>query len=583
TITDKNITLWGACVEGTILSPTTPMEDEATDAIIRIDGTNPEHKVVVKNLTLTGGQRRGMNITGITAEVSHVEIVSAKKGGVLVDYGGSLTASSVRIRDTLSDSSNASGVGMALYDDVTVLLDRVILERNRTVGIHAVSTGISQVHFEATDMIVRDTQEQEGEKDLGNGIFLLNNVTAVLKRVLIERNRNIGLAAATENGDTKCSLQAEDIVVRDTRSTQNDQTEGKGIFVARNTEALLARTLIEENRYVGMVVASDVEGVSARLSASDTIVKDTEAQEAPEAQKSGRGISLEGNVQMTFSRILLQNNKEAGLVAKTENTEFLCSIGGDSLMVRETKETVDEQKDGRGIHLENNVSANFDRVLVEKNRTMGLSALTLLEGAQGSLQMTDFIIRDTQAQKSDHRFGEGVFVQEAFTVDLRRGAIVDNREAGVFLLDALDMYTAPPTVTLSDVKISGTKIRECSELKIDCVYAPDAPFGHGLGVYDGAEATLRNVEITNNTNGIQIRDSKVFSGDECSLAACSGTGIPVCLLLKDNETAINAFELPADYDINTAFAEGKTCYEGNDTNFSSEEQAVPEPPDPPEM
>ncbi|HNT28624.1 MAG TPA: hypothetical protein PKH10_10675, partial [bacterium] len=111
-------------------------------------------------------------------------------------------------------------------------------------------------------------------------------------------------------------------------------------------------------------------------------------------------------------------------------------------------------------------------------------------------------------------------------------------------------------------------------------YLPEIPWGHGLGVYAGAEAILGNVVIDGHQHGLQVKGAKVFAGENCALPFGEEKGKTACVHILNNKTGINAFDLPADYDIFAAFANTNTWYEGNGTPFSGDPEDVPTPPDP---
>ncbi|HNT28756.1 MAG TPA: hypothetical protein PKH10_11345, partial [bacterium] len=775
---------------------------------------DPEKKVVVKNLTLTGGQRQGMYITGITAEISKIAIVSVMGQGLLVDYGGTVSLSSAMVKGTLPLADKTRGRGIAAYDNISLFISKVLVERNKELGImvattettskssfdatdlivrntasqesdlmwgrgvdisDAVTSTLSRVlveknrecgifsgtwtegtrnSFTATHLIVRDTQSEEINKWYGRGITLRDNIDATLTHVLVERNREVGLSANTFSDGAKGSMNVTDLIIRDTRSEEESQTLGDGLIVkdsviaiinralvernrevgitiasssaqtqgsfsatdltVRNTlekesdgyagrgfwildhptvvlartvvegnrdigiaisysapqegkggvlatdlvvrgtvsrtsdqqlglgisiqdsvEADLDRVLIEQNQYIGLQISTPSDGASGGIDATHLVVRDTGAQksdamfgrgisvqgaitsvfdktlvkgnkevglfagsstpESPcalsatdlivietQSQESdkmfGRGVVARDNVSASFSRALIDSNREVGLVVRTDLPEATGSFDATDLVVRNTWPQESDQTVGRGIDITDNITANINRVLVEQNRDVGIFVATHTDGVQGRFEGKDVMVRNTYAQESDKQWGSGIVFQDNIQSTLKNIAVENNRELGVQLING--DAAGVPIATFVNVIISDTMVRECYELDIDCGYALEAPFGHGLGIYYGAEATLVNVVIDGNQHGLQIKGSKVFAGENCSLPFGEEESETVCLHIINNETGINAFDLPADYDVFAAFANTSTWYEGNGTPFSGDPEDVPEPPDP---
>ncbi|HNT28625.1 MAG TPA: right-handed parallel beta-helix repeat-containing protein [bacterium] len=599
TITDKNITLWGACVEGTILSPTTPMSDGAVDAIIRIDGTDPEKKVVVKNLTLTGGQRRGINLSKISADVLNTAIMGTKRQGVAINGHGKLLLSSCIIKDTiasddhtrgqgisiwnsdvniirgvfernknsgiiaLSDAGELSsitgtdlivrntqaqesddlwgegisttggvsfvgervllennrdagffaatassndqghliaqylivrdtqpqkkdgtgGIGIMAQDTVTVEISKALLERNRTSGFYAVTREIAGSHgqVELTDIIVRDTIYQESDKNNGKGINFQDNISAKAERVLLSDNREVGFFAGTFTEGAKGDIDIVDLVVIGTKEQESDKKFGRGVVVKDNMSALLARIVVERNWDIG-ILASTSDDAEGTFVVSDVVVRDTGSQKSDGMM--GRGISLTDNIAADLKRVLSERSRHVGLLAGTSSSSNYAHFIGADLVVRDTLPQENDKSGGRGVAFQGNFKANISRVLVKENREMGLGAGSFSVEDQGEIVATDIIVIDTEAQESDLRWGNGIAFQDVMAT-ITNALVDNNREMGVYITRA-EHETSEAYFT--NVTISDTRVRECYEQDLPCNYLPEIPWGHGLGVYAGDPA-----------------------------------------------------------------------------------------------
>ncbi|HNT27805.1 MAG TPA: right-handed parallel beta-helix repeat-containing protein [bacterium] len=533
----KSITLWGACPEKTILRSDTPPLEGLFSAIIMIKQYDPSSRVLVRDITVSGN-RIGIAVKASSSnednflvrrtslvELENVAIVDAKETGLYIRGSARVFFTNGLIRNTVPDDWGL-GMGIDIDESASLVASRLIVEKSRSTGIKMDSSDeVFGSLLIARDLIVRDTLSRESDQGNtnGEGIIIGNHVTADLSRVLIEQNRNFGIIAVNASG-VKQKITAKDIIIRDTLPEESSSISGFGLAIADSdelydtgaTEVKINNALIEKSHSVGLYAGS-LEGGETWLMATDLIVRDT-----------------------------YPNMADSGV--------------------------------GSGMELSDNSTIVLERTLIERNKTFGMAAYTEKENSYVDLFVIDLRVLDTESQQSDYRWGDGLVLMDNVTAEINRTILKNNREIGM-LINNSSLFGSP-LVTLRNVLISNTNIRKCYELKLDCGYAPDMPFGHGLGIYDGAEAFLSNVVVDGNQHGLQIKNAKVFTGENCSLPFGDEEGKTICVHILDNETAINAFDLPADYDVFAAFANTSTWYEGNGTPFSGDPEDVPEPPDP---
>ncbi|HNT27108.1 MAG TPA: hypothetical protein PKH10_02920, partial [bacterium] len=598
TIVDKNITLWGACVTETILASTTPMEDETTDATVKIEGTDPEKKVVVRNLTITGENRRGIIIqNGITGDFNNLVLTKAKRAGITVknstadltrvlvqetlpgtsgrghgvSIAGSLTTTLSQVSlmdndgfgmgfstdteqkgtlvatDVLVSGSGDTGVG--LYDNVSATLtdilvrnsefwglsavtfgeneqlslnatriiirdtnngygmalqnqenqivgkveanlEQVLIERNRLVGLSALTLAGASVEIKKMDdIIVRDTLSDSTTQDGGIGVFLMGDVSVKEEgghRILIDNNIEQGLLAYTKGLETTMFLVLNDLAVRGTRLSESTWQFGQGIFIANHVVAAFSGVLLENNRTVGLHIATyeeDIEpGSSCEVNVSDMLVRTTLVEEVD--QTGGYGVGVNGNVEVLFERALIEENRSAGIVVVTETAAANARVTGNSIIVRGTQPQKADELGGAGMSFANNVDVVMSKALVNENSAAGILTDTIVAGARVNFRAEDIIVRDTLARQ-EGTFGRGMNFQNNTEAAIIRAFVDNNREVGIFAASADANRTTLFAGT--DLMVSDTRAR-----------ASDKQKGNGIIIQNGARAIITDTAVVRN-------------------------------------------------------------------------------------
>jgi hypothetical protein len=185
-----------------------------------------------------------------------------------------------------------------------------------------------------------------------------------------------------------------------------------------------------------------------------------------------------------------------------------------------------------------------------------------------ALTARDLTVRGTRGQAADGEHGIGMAFQYGVAATMVRASVDGNHMYGIMAFGKSPC--AAPTLTLSESLISRTLPRECIERPDDCPFAPGVPMGHGLGVYAEAAVVVERIALAGNANGLDISGGRLDAADAC--------GDSVCSAFVGNETAVNAWDLPDDYD--TAGALGELCTAGNGALFVSETAPIPDPVSP---
>ncbi|MGF1469417.1 MAG: right-handed parallel beta-helix repeat-containing protein [Sandaracinaceae bacterium] len=392
-------------------------------------------------------------------EVERVVLERNRDVGVLVaGEGTQAVVEDLVVRGTLvRERDGALGRGVAVRSGARVELRRTLLERNRDLGLFVAGEGTEAV---VEDLVVRDTRARESDGAFGYGLNVLDGGRLQLRRALVERNRGVGVFVSDEA--TEAVL--EDVVVRDTLAQASDGAFGRGVGVQFGGRVELRRGLLERNRDVGV---TSLEGAEAIL--EDVVVRDTRAQESDGAFGRGVEVLLGGRVELR--RALLERNRDVG-VSSLDGAEAIL----EDVVVRDTQAGASGGPSGLGLSVTFGARVELRRGLLERHRDAGV--FVGHEGAEALLE--DISIRETQAETAGvDRLGLNVL--DGGRVDVRRGVLERNRDVGVLVAGE------GTEAVLEDLVVRDTQARES-----------DGTFGRGLNVQSGARAELRRALLERN-------------------------------------------------------------------------------------
>jgi hypothetical protein len=146
-------------------------------------------------------------------------------------------------------------------------------------------------------------------------------------------------------------------------------------------------------------------------------------------------------------------------------------------VIRETRTGPVVECLGRGIDIEAAGSGTFSRLLVRESVGAGVFAI----GADSSLRLTDFEIRDTESCPVTGVAGRGLETQVASS--LTRGRLAANRGSAVFIHEA--------DVAVSHLRVEDTLPHGCA-----MTTCPEYPAGHGVTVRSDATAIISDFVLT---------------------------------------------------------------------------------------
>jgi len=463
-VLDRELTLWGACVEQTAIEGPEPYAPDSAAVVV----TEPV-TAGLRNLRISGGSI-GVLAASADSEVTldGVWIHQATGTGLAVRSARAAVRGSL-ISATLADP-NGSGRGATVETRGRLELESVTLERNRVVGIEA--SNVSTL-LQLLDVAVRNTQGNASTRSLGQGVQARSGAVLEASRLLVHGNREAGLSIG--GSGTKATL--EDLIVRRTESEESSRAWGEGLWAENGAKVFVTRGLFENNRSEGIMAHASLTLVEL----TDVIVRDTRSEES--SGEFGEGLWIQEGADARLANTLLEGNRDMGIrVGEAGGTLEL-----DGVVVQDTQSEEATLESGVGLWVEFGAEVTGGRLLLDRNRFIGL-----LVSQDGSLvDLTDVTVRDTLYQEKDGQFGQGLQVSSQGALVLQRALFEHNHNYGLMVANRGTI------AELSDVTVRHTQAQ-----------LSDETAGGGLALIIAGQATIRRGLFDNNrTVGLVAYDS----------------------------------------------------------------------------
>lgn len=510
----RNLTLIGACSDETVISSFTEQAFD-DDAVITAKYLKETVKITIKNISVTGEK-----------------------------------------------------AGISIKEKSQVILNGVIIDGVRTIGLIGSGTSV----IEASQILVMNMRSKTADKTVGRAIEVHDNSKVSIKNSLIEKAITTGvLVAGCQNTGCLPEFTAENIFIINTLPQESDSMLGRGIDVQFNAKASLKNAIVSGNSVEGIYAEGCSNAACAvTLNGENIIIRNTQSQKSD--GRLGRGIEIAANAKASLSKVLSEGNSEFGItLLGCDNSSCGILLNAGDVIVTNTKPNP-EAGFGGGFVFQGQLTAKLERALIYNNFHSGALVQGCMSNAcKTTVEFNDTAILDTLSQQSDKSFGRGINSVGNTSLTLNRMLIKNSREMG-FSASGCDDKLCEAVITASNLTIKNTKIRECFEAGQTCLINPEASLGHGFGVYSNVSAYLKNTEITDNRNGIQIKDASVFTTGPCSLTTIAADKT-VCLRLMRNNTAVNYMQLPDGYTLEGSL--NSIYFEKNGTDYSQSEQSTP--------
>jgi hypothetical protein len=448
---ETGVTLWGACVAGTLV---TCSIEAAWNATVTVDGSD----TVVRNLRV-GGNRNGVVANGsrCTLEVEGVVIDGAAGVGLTATNGAGVVAHDLVIRDTRSFADGTWGTGLQVEYGALVEVRRAALERNGSEGVKALDEDTSLF---LEDVSVVDTMSAAAAgAGSGAGLVVALGAGADVRRAMFERNRGFGVTAS----DAGTTLALIDVVVRDTQVNDRDRTGGYALNAESGALVHLSRGLLQRSRSVGVFAY----GEGAQLEMSDVVVRETLDDDQDPETAGGTGFTATLGAQADFQRVVLERNELTAVDVFRPGS----SLTASDLVVRDNALV--------GLSIDDGARVDVSRAVLERNVGLGVLAL----GEDTTFSLTDAVVRDTTNGELDQDSGGALEVSNGAQADVRRA--VFERNQGVSVVAA----SANTQLTLDEALVSDTRFLESG-----------GSANGGLQAFDGALVAVTRTVFERNTD-----------------------------------------------------------------------------------
>lgn len=280
--------------------------DEAVGILVAQSGTLTATDVAIRDTGDVGLAAASPALevrVGSVATVTGALIERARGAAVLLAEDGALTLSDSAIVDTRAGlMGDHSGLGASLEGTAHLTLARVEIAGARRAGLVSRDSAV----LDATDLVVRDTAPS-GPRGLGVGVSLFG-AQSTLTRVLIERASVLGLGIS---GAT-ATLDAHDLVVRDTRSDAADGYYGRGLEANLGAQLTADRLLVERNREVSLFLFDP--GTRAQL--ANVVIRDSLEEECRTACPLGglgHGVSVLSGASLALTGFVITRSALLGV------------------------------------------------------------------------------------------------------------------------------------------------------------------------------------------------------------------------------------------------------------------------------
>jgi hypothetical protein len=381
----------------------------------------------------------GMYVTG----GSHVEAValsaeSSRSVGIIL-FQSSGYFEDLVVLDTASVGTALDGGGFI------VASSHVAVERGWIAGsaLGGVMVSDPQAQLRLEDVHILDTRSASGS--FGRGLSAQTGAKVTLRRVAIEDATADGIFAVRRGA----SVTGTDVTIRRTRAARAGPLVGIGMGIHVQSGAFVDLKRVEVVESVGFGVVLVYDGSRGRL--RDLVVRDTRSWERPALGDSlwGRGIDLQSGAHLTLERAIVSNNRDVG-IGLSEDCELVLA----DVVVRDTQDEGVLGHGGRGLAVYYPSVVRGARVLLERNKEAGLVAFA----AGTQIELTDLEIRDTMeatcVATGCPAGGIGLGAYEESDVSIRRFIIADSALLGVQVAELGGLDLESGTVSGSPVGAS---------------------------------------------------------------------------------------------------------------------------------
>lgn len=523
------VTLHGGCAERVRIGG--PGEAMDPGVITLFEGS-----ATVRNVTVTG-ERPGILVDpGVNAHVEDVLIDGARFIG-FANNGGHVTGARVAVRHVRPVVGGRFGRGLESGPGGTVSFDQLSVEDVTSAGVFVAGEGSSATlsrlfvrgvdpandrasgmmaqtlaNVDLRELWVEDVNDhalfagdqvtltlEQGwlSPAQGQGVHVVQATNTTLSRVVVRDAQMSGMHVSTDS-----VLRCDDCAILGVR--RRGAENARGINAQRQGQVIATRVFVSDVAGLGVV---GVEGGAVEL--QDAVVSAPRhgvVVNTPLTQLSTAVGAFEGGI-VSASRLVTVGGQLAGIEVQRATASIVDAL------VRDAGDPAAENQIAYGLYVHHASTATAHRI-----RVVGATGAGILAGYDGAeLTAEDVTVTGGRGLSARARAGRGIGAQADGALDLRRFAVIDNQELGIW-----SVGTA--TLTLSEGLVSHTGRTACIE-----AVCPDTRLGIGVGVYDAASLIATDLSVADNELvGVHVVDAVaslqrgVVSGHEIAVSAAGG-------------------------------------------------------------
>ncbi len=477
-----------------------------SDALVRNTESQPSDRARGSGLQISNGGQA--TITGAVFDGN-------RSAGILVSGRGSdAKLSDIAVTRTRErEAGRIAGVGLYASEGGKVTATRLVVDGNRSAGVLADG---AETAATLEDLVVRNTEGQLSDKQLGTGLAASDGAKLVIARAIFDANRSAGIFV--DGSATAVSLA--DVLVHGTRSQELDGNFGVGIQVT-GAKVTADRAAFDANLAVGV----HARGPGTKLTFADVVVSNTESEDS--SKLYGAGLVLGGGADAKVSNSEFTRNRVTAISVDGAGTVASLS----DVVMKATRSEKNTKRYGIGLAAVQGAHVEVARATIDHNSNEGVQVVH--EGTE--LAIEDSLISNTEPSDANGEYGIGMVVALGAKAKLKSSRITANRVAGVLAMHGASVEMSSSEVTgVAGGKITlwgptgaadgaayegvgdGVVVAQASNAKLIDVHTKLCA---GAGVlFSGSTGSLERVTSTNNRFGLAVQEG---GGPSYDAATCS--------------------------------------------------------------
>ncbi len=264
-------------------------------------------QAAISDVTLTGSAVGVIAHSGAQLWVERVRVVEATNFGFAI-HGAqtSVTLSRTWIESTLPNANENNGIAIFVDEGASITATQTGLISSQSNGVWVGRKGSSLVFDHGLIWGTRSTPQGID----GDGVEVQYTGQAVITRSVISNNQAIGVSVSGSESE----LKLEHVQVSSTQLTELG-TGGLGVLAYEGGRLELAHSRIATNRSIALLV--EEPGTKAHVESSEL------AHTAFDAHgQGGLGIIVQSGAELVVERSLVDDNRSVGIKAMLPETSF---------------------------------------------------------------------------------------------------------------------------------------------------------------------------------------------------------------------------------------------------------------------